>query len=234
MFRTHPQPVAVVIGADRPVAAQVCQDLAATHHYTVVATAADARKIPQRLRRLGVERVRLDVLDESAVRRFFTEHANAYQRLDTVIYLPRPAADGHAGPLDLPGHLPGLLATNAVAPWTCLAYAARWLTEFDGHSLVLTEMDCSRMGGQAPGLQMSQAALHRYAELLAAEFSSRPGDPDGDQPVVSTVRLDPWTEQDLAGLAALAEEIVRAALGRTAGQHAADDHDPVPAGSARD
>ncbi|MFI6278107.1 hypothetical protein [Streptomyces sp. NPDC050988] len=60
----HARPVVMVIGADRPLAARVCQELAGVHHCRVIATAADARKIPsvdarkipQQLKGHGVQR----------------------------------------------------------------------------------------------------------------------------------------------------------------------------------
>jgi NAD(P)-dependent dehydrogenase (short-subunit alcohol dehydrogenase family) len=208
-LQAHARPVVMVIGADRPLAARVCEELAGAHHYTVIATAADARRIPQRLRTHRVERVRLDVTDEAQLRRFFIEHANAYQRLDAVVYCPDPV-DAPEGLLGLPHQLPALLAANLIAPWACLAHAVQWLTEFGGRSLVLATIDCSRLRRQAPGLQTSQAALARYAELLAAELADTA---DGQAPIgFTTVPVDPWREKEPDGLEHLATQFVQAVL----------------------
>lgn len=206
-LNAHARPVVMVIGADRPLAARVCQELAGAHQHTVIATAADARKIPQRLKGHGVQRVRLDVKDEARLRRFFIEHANAYQRLDAVVYCPDPVVDAPAGLLDLPHQLPALLESNLIAPWACLAHAVQWLTEFGGRALVLATTDCSRLRRQAPGLQMSQAALARYAELLTAELTYTEASIG-----FTTVPVDPWKEKEPEGLEQLATLLVQAVL----------------------
>lgn len=218
-LNAHARPVVMVIGADRPLAARVCQELASVHQCRVIATAADARKIPsvdarripQQRKGHGVQRVRLDVKDEARLRRFFIEHANAYQRLDAVVYCPDPVVDAAADLLDLPHQLPALLESNLTAPWACLAHAVQWLTEFGGRALVLATTDCSRLHRQAPGLQMSQAALARYAELLTAELACA-ADGGGTPIGFTTVPVDPWLEKEPEGLERLATQFVQAVL----------------------
>lgn len=210
-LNAHARPVVMVIGADRPLAARVCQELADVHHCTVIATAADARKIPQRLKGPGVQRVRLDVKDEARLRRFFVEHANAFQRLDAVVYCAEPVVDAVADLLDLPHQLPALLESNLIAPWACVAHAVQWLTEFGGRALVLATTDCSRLHRQAPGLQMSQAALARYTKLLTAELAYT-ADGGGTSIGFTTVPVDPWLEKESEGLERLATQFVQAVL----------------------
>ena len=113
-------------------------------------------------------------------------------------------------------HLGRLLAANVIAPWIVCALTSEWMGDLGSGRIVLAVTDCTRVANSdARGMQISQAALVRYAQMLEAEVAAALGEGHDEDPLVavSTVTVDPWIDDWEPGRAEqVVEQVLRAAL----------------------
>jgi NAD(P)-dependent dehydrogenase (short-subunit alcohol dehydrogenase family) len=176
---THPEPVAVVTGANRGIGLEVCRQLAG-RGYAVVLGSRDPRKGRRAAARLGdapnVTPCQLDVADDDTVRAAARWVAERFGRCDALVNNAAIHYDpgSRAASADL-AVVHEAMETNLFGAWrTVLAFLPLLRSSGRGRIVNVSSEGGSLagMGAGTPAYHVSKAALNALTRTLAAELRS--------------------------------------------------------------
>jgi len=195
---THPEPVAVVTGANRGIGLEVCRQLAGLG-YAVVLGSRDLRKGRRAAARLGdapnVTPCQLDVADDDSVRAAARWVAERFGRCDALVN--NAAIHYDSGNLAERADLVVVheaMETNLFGAWrTTLAFLPLLRRSGRGRIVNVSSEGGSLagMGAGTPAYHVTKAALNALTRTLAAELRSAG--------ILVNAVCPGWTATDMGG-----------------------------------